>query len=127
MDIVINTSDPESIDPDAIKAAVEGLGYFVHAVHIEGEEEGLGAFEQRITDAVLAAHPTATRWTAGTVEYDNGYWLSSSLVVATPNGEVGFDSDQFEDDLTAITERVGPLGRHDEHEVEIKQSGGDRG
>lgn len=39
MDIIIVTSDPESINTDAIQEAVEALGYFVASVTIEARED----------------------------------------------------------------------------------------
>jgi hypothetical protein len=38
MDIVIYTSDPDSINTDEIKQAVEGAGYFVLSVTVEDRE-----------------------------------------------------------------------------------------
>ena len=38
MDIIIHTSEAESIDTAAILRAVEALGYFVNSVTFAGEE-----------------------------------------------------------------------------------------
>lgn len=35
MNVVIYTSDPENVDPDEIKAAIEAKGYFVLEVVVE--------------------------------------------------------------------------------------------
>ena len=36
MEVVIYTSDPDAIDADEIKDALEKLGYFVLSVEVEG-------------------------------------------------------------------------------------------
>lgn len=39
MDVVINTSDPDSIDTGEIQKAIEDLGYFVLSVTVEDRGE----------------------------------------------------------------------------------------
>jgi hypothetical protein len=38
MDIVIYTSDPEAIDADEIREALEALNYFVGTITVEGQK-----------------------------------------------------------------------------------------
>jgi hypothetical protein len=50
MDIEISTSDPDSVDPEEIAAAIEGAGYFVLRISVnEGERtwEAPGLFKAK--------------------------------------------------------------------------------
>lgn len=41
MEVVIETSDPDAIDADEIKAALEALGYFVLSVTVAPHRAGV--------------------------------------------------------------------------------------
>lgn len=64
--------------------------------------------EDRLHEAVLAAHPTAVRWTAETEEWDNGYWYTPPLKIALEDGTtVSLDDESLTDDLVELTNEVG--------------------
>jgi hypothetical protein len=94
------------------------------------------ACERAVTSNVLAFAPNAVTYTVGVSEWDNGYWYDQCHVVATltdgRHASIAFDEDDeladptpgvsvalVREALTELSERDGPLGRHDALSVNI--------